>query len=138
MHLVFTAASGKIILFLFKSHHFLTYFLYMTRYRPNNISRPVHDPPATPHNPMSKSGGRYPQSPRIDAPGKRDRPSDDYFRYYLHVWASFMNCYHELAGPYSYIGRAYTAASRAPSRKKTSANHSCSPEGGLCWRFKSR
>src|SRR6218665_3825712 len=41
----FTATSGQIILFLFKSHHFLTYFLYMIRY--NNISRPVHDPPGT-------------------------------------------------------------------------------------------
>ena len=33
-----TATSGQIILFLFKSHHFQTYFLYMIRY--NNISRP--------------------------------------------------------------------------------------------------
>jgi len=42
-----TATSGQIILFLFKSHHFRSYFLYTTRY--NNISRPVHDalrPPA--------------------------------------------------------------------------------------------
>src|SRR6218665_1836317 len=38
-----TATSWQIILFLFKSHHFRTYFLYMIRY--NNISRPVHDPP---------------------------------------------------------------------------------------------
>src|SRR6218665_1875577 len=37
----FTATSGQIILFLFKSNHFRTYFLYMIRY--NNISRPVHD-----------------------------------------------------------------------------------------------
>src|SRR6218665_32447 len=36
----FTATSGQIILFLFKSNHFRTYFLYMIRY---NISRPVHD-----------------------------------------------------------------------------------------------
>src|SRR6218665_4077316 len=44
----FTATSGQIILVLFKSNHFRTYFLYMVRY--NNISRPVHDsndPPAT-------------------------------------------------------------------------------------------
>src|SRR6218665_992388 len=34
----FTATSGQIILFLFKSLHFRTYFLYMLRY--NNISRP--------------------------------------------------------------------------------------------------
>src|SRR6218665_1267590 len=39
----FTATSGQIILFFFKSHHFRTYFLYMIRY--NNISRPAHDPP---------------------------------------------------------------------------------------------
>src|SRR6218665_1448300 len=38
----FSATSGKITLFLFKSHHFRTYFLYMIRY--NNISRPVLDP----------------------------------------------------------------------------------------------
>src|SRR6218665_3930878 len=42
----YTAISGQIIVFLFKIHHFRTYFLYMIRY--NNISRPVHDPPATP------------------------------------------------------------------------------------------
>ena len=41
----FTATSGQIILFLFKSHHFRTYFLYMIRY----ISRPVHDPPCNPY-----------------------------------------------------------------------------------------
>src|SRR6218665_1598610 len=29
----FTATSGQIILFLFKSNHFRTYFLYMIRYR---------------------------------------------------------------------------------------------------------
>src|SRR6218665_670140 len=38
----FTATSGQIILFLFKSNHFRTYFPYMIRY--NNISRPVHNP----------------------------------------------------------------------------------------------
>jgi len=37
----FTATSGQIILYLFKSHHFLIYFQYMIRY--NNIWRPVHD-----------------------------------------------------------------------------------------------
>jgi len=42
----FTASSWQIILFLFKSHHFRTFFLYMIRY--NNISRPVHDPPCNP------------------------------------------------------------------------------------------
>src|SRR6218665_53972 len=43
-----TATSGQIILFLFRSKHYETYFRYMIRY--NNISRPVHDsndPPAT-------------------------------------------------------------------------------------------
>src|SRR6218665_1278117 len=46
---LFTAISGQSILFLFKSHHFRTYFLYMIKY--NNILRPVHDPPCP------KSGG---------------------------------------------------------------------------------
>src|SRR6218665_2850770 len=44
----FTATSWQIILFLIKSHHFKTYFLYMIRY--NNISRP----------PCQKSGGSDP------------------------------------------------------------------------------
>src|SRR6218665_3052636 len=48
----FTATSAKIILFIFKSNHFRTYFLYMIRY--NNISRlprlqrPPCDPPCAP------------------------------------------------------------------------------------------
>src|SRR6218665_2425977 len=46
----FTATSGQIILFLFESHHFRTNFLYIISY--NNISRPVHDPPTTPCNPL--------------------------------------------------------------------------------------
>src|SRR6218665_327906 len=41
----FTATTGQIILYLFKSYHFRTYFLYMIRYM-YNISRLVHDPPA--------------------------------------------------------------------------------------------
>src|SRR6218665_694916 len=51
------ATSGQIILFLFKSNHFRTYFLHMIRY--NNISRPVHDsneplrPPLRPTCPKS-------------------------------------------------------------------------------------
>ena len=60
-----TAISGQIILFLFKSHHFRTYSLYMNRY--NNILRPVHDPPATPHDPLPKIvnlGGRDPPTPQ--------------------------------------------------------------------------
>src|SRR6218665_3704973 len=67
----FTAISGQIILFLFKSHHFRKYFLNMLRY--NNISRPVHEPPATPlrtppTTPVQNLGGRDPQPARIDAP----------------------------------------------------------------------
>src|SRR6218665_370279 len=38
----FTVNCEQIILLLFKSHHFRTYFLYIISY--NNISRPVHDP----------------------------------------------------------------------------------------------
>src|SRR6218665_1034491 len=72
---LFRAISGQIILFLFKSHHFRTYFLYMIRY--NNILRPVHDPTiphATslrpPHDPPAQNlGDRDPQPPRIDAYG---------------------------------------------------------------------
>ena len=67
----FTATSGQIILFLFKSNHFRTYFLYMIRY--NNMSRPVHDPndppaiiPAIPTRPpCSKYGVRDPQPPGL-------------------------------------------------------------------------
>jgi len=53
----------NIILYLFKSHHFLTYFQYMIRY--NNISRP----PLQPHDtPCAKSGVSRPHNlPRIDA-----------------------------------------------------------------------
>jgi len=59
---LFTAVSRQIILFLFKSHNFRIYFLYMIRY--NNILRPVHDPTT----PCSKSCGvATPQLPRIDA-----------------------------------------------------------------------
>src|SRR6218665_1870874 len=71
-HCPFTATSGQIILFLFKSNHFRTYFLYnvyMIRY--NNISRPVHDsndPPATlPATPLPKIWGPRPSAPRTDA-----------------------------------------------------------------------
>ena len=56
----FTETSWQIILFLFKSHHFRTYFLYMIRY--NNNSRPVYDtttplrpPSATPHDPPAQN-----------------------------------------------------------------------------------
>src|SRR6218665_1840497 len=64
----FTATSGQIILFLFESNHFRTYFLYMIRY--NNISRPVNDPPATlpappTRPPCPKYGGRDPQPPGL-------------------------------------------------------------------------
>src|SRR6218665_510546 len=66
-----TATSGQIILFLFRSNHYRTYFLYMIRY--NNISRPVHDsnaPPAPlPAPPLPTICGSRPSAPRIDAPG---------------------------------------------------------------------
>src|SRR6218665_3183588 len=55
---LFAAISGEMILFLFKSHHFLTYLLYMVRY--NYILRPVHDPhdpPPPPPPPPPKTGG---------------------------------------------------------------------------------
>src|SRR6218665_336610 len=68
----FTATSGQIILFRFKSHRFRRYFLYMIRY--NNISRPVQDPqrpPRLPHDSLPKIWGRDSQPPIIDAP---DRP----------------------------------------------------------------
>ena len=56
----FTAISGQIILFLFKSHHFRTYGLYMISY--NNISRTPR-PPATRRTPCPKSGGSRPHNP---------------------------------------------------------------------------
>jgi len=52
---LFTATSGQIILFLFKSYHFRIYFLYIIRY---NISRPVHDP----HGTLPKIWGSRPQT----------------------------------------------------------------------------
>ena len=58
--------SGQINLFLFKSHHFRTYVLYMISY--NNISRPVNEPPRTPCDPttpLSKIWGRDPQPPGL-------------------------------------------------------------------------
>src|SRR6218665_1507363 len=55
---IFTATSEQIILFLFKIHHFGTYFLYMIRH--NNISQPFYDP-LLPHDPCPKSGGRDPK-----------------------------------------------------------------------------
>src|SRR6218665_1133268 len=42
----FTATSEKIILFLFKSNHFRTYFLYMIRYNHNPSTTPCGHPPA--------------------------------------------------------------------------------------------
>ena len=61
---LFTATSGQIILFLFlfKSHQFRTYVLYMIRY--NNILRPPQRPP----DPLSKIWGSRPPTFRIDAP----------------------------------------------------------------------
>src|SRR6218665_2444532 len=59
----FTATSGQIILFLFKSHHFRTYFLYIIKY--NNISRPVREPLRPP---AQNLGVSTPNTLRIDAP----------------------------------------------------------------------
>src|SRR6218665_2563173 len=53
----FTATSGQIILFLSKSNHFRTYFLYMH----NNISRPVHDS----NDPLRPSLGPPAQNLRV-------------------------------------------------------------------------
>src|SRR6218665_3877528 len=64
--LSFTATSWQIILFLFKSHHFRTYFLYTISY--NNV---CHDPSTThcgPHDPLPKIWGSRPPTPKIDAP----------------------------------------------------------------------
>ena len=67
-NLLFTIGPRQIILFLFKSHHFGTYFLYMIRY--NNILRPVHDPhdppetPAIPQDPHAQNLGVA--TPRVD------------------------------------------------------------------------
>src|SRR6218665_360186 len=54
----FTATSGQIILFLFKSHHFRTYFLYIIRY--NNF----HRPPAPAPRPPPKNRGVATQTPQ--------------------------------------------------------------------------
>ena|SRR6218665_818792 len=59
----FTATSGQITLFLFKSHHFRKYFLYMIRY--SNISQPVHNPLRPSTTLQLKIWGS--RSPRIDA-----------------------------------------------------------------------
>ena len=67
---LFTAISGQIILFLFKSHRFRTYSLY----RHNNILRSVSDPhdrphailPATPTTPLPKIWGSQPPELRQD------------------------------------------------------------------------
>jgi len=62
---LFTVISGQISLFLFKSHHFRKYFLYMIRY--NNILRPVHDPTIPlwpPTTPLPKIWGSRPPTPQ--------------------------------------------------------------------------
>jgi len=64
-----TATSEQIILFLFKSHHFRTYFLYMIRY--NNISPPPRPNLRHPTTPQPQIWGvaTPPTTPRIDASG---------------------------------------------------------------------
>src|SRR6218665_852864 len=61
-NLPFTATSWQIILFLFKSHHFRTYFLCMIRY--NNISRPPATP-SYPRLPAHNRGVTNPQPPGL-------------------------------------------------------------------------
>ena len=57
---------GKLFYFLYKSHHFRTYFPCIIRY--NNISRPVHDP----HDPSTQNlRWSRPPAPRIDAPDQK-------------------------------------------------------------------
>ena len=63
----FIATSGQIILFLFKSHQFWTYFLSIIRY--NNISWLVYDLHDFSATPTTQNLGSRPQSPRIDAHG---------------------------------------------------------------------
>src|SRR6218665_1731201 len=64
--------TGKISLFLFKSHHFRTYLITLKDKiitNKNNISRPVHDLPRLPCHPTtpsSKSGKSRPPTPRIE------------------------------------------------------------------------
>ena len=60
----FTATSGQIVLFLFKTHHFRTYFLYII------IIIMFHDPITTPlrspHDPLPKIWElRHPQPPGL-------------------------------------------------------------------------
>src|SRR6218665_3013275 len=57
--------SRQIILLRLKSHHFRTYFLYMTRY--NNVSRPVHDPLRPPLPTAKNLGVVTPSTSRVDA-----------------------------------------------------------------------
>src|SRR6218665_3530210 len=58
----FTANSGQIILFIFKSNHFRTYFLYIKKY--NNFSRPfpapIAPPAPPPATPLPKIWGSRP------------------------------------------------------------------------------
>src|SRR6218665_898669 len=66
---LFTAISGQIILFLFKSHHFRTHFLYKYRY-----PRP---PRPSPHDPLSKIwGGRDPNPPGLTPMRQTDRHTE--------------------------------------------------------------
>src|SRR6218665_1067410 len=56
----------KLFYFSFKSHHFPTYLLCMITYNNTCISRPVHDPAATPTTPSPKYGGsQHPNCPGL-------------------------------------------------------------------------
>src|SRR6218665_643324 len=79
---LFAAISGKIILFLFKIHHFLTYLLYMVRY--NNILRPVHDPrdPST----TTQRGARVIDSVRVYTTKRYRQPyTVAYIQYIMYI-----------------------------------------------------
>src|SRR6218665_1519559 len=58
---IYSYSSGHIIIFLFKSNHFRTYFLYTT---PTTHLRPSLRPP---HDPPAQNMGSRPSAARIDA-----------------------------------------------------------------------
>src|SRR6218665_3715343 len=82
---LFTGISGQIILVIFKSHHFRTYFLYIMRY--NKMLRPIHDPydhpspcdPLQPHPPLPPAQNPDPQPPGLT-------PTCMYCSMFVHVF----------------------------------------------------
>ena len=82
----FTANSWQIILFLFKGHHFRTYFLCIIRY--NNIARP----PAAPRTPCPKSLGiATPSTPQDWRPWRQKptQPSEHCCIWSCLVWCRY-------------------------------------------------